>query len=75
MNALYAGTLRDPLAWLLHNNVRYILWLPRDNVDKNAHFAPLREQIKPRYYWHHMYGNDGDFAVGFWERSDGLPGR
>ena len=75
MNALYAGTLQDPLSWLLHNNVRYILWLPRDNADKNARFAPLREQIKPRYYWHHMYGNDGDFAVGFWERSDGPPAR
>ena len=74
MNALYEGTLPDPLGWLLHNNVKYILWLPRDNVDKNARFAPLREQIKPRYYWHHMYGNDGDFAVGFWERSDGPPG-
>lgn len=73
MNALYAGTLPDPLGWLLHNNVKYILWLPRDNVDKNAHFGPLRDQIRPRYYWHHMYGNDGDFAVGFWERIDDAP--
>ncbi|HEY1792662.1 MAG TPA: DUF2298 domain-containing protein [Opitutaceae bacterium] len=69
INALYDGTLDDPLGWLLHNNVRYILWLPRDNVEKNAHFGALAARISGRYYWHHMYGNDKDFAVGFWERT------
>ncbi len=70
VNAFYAGTLADPLGWLLHNNVTYILWLPRDNGNENARFLPLFERIKARYYWHHMYGNDKDFAVGFWERID-----
>jgi hypothetical protein len=47
LNHFYAGDLVDPLAWLLHNNVKYI-------------------------YWHHCYGNDRDFAVGFWERIEPL---
>lgn len=70
INSLYDGTMADPLEWLLHNNVTYILWLPRDNGDLNARFLPLNEKIKARYYWHHMYGNDRDFAIGFWERID-----
>jgi hypothetical protein len=75
INAFYDGTLDNPLGWLLHNDVTYILWLPRDNSDNNARFLPLNEKIKSRYYWHHMYGNDKDFAIGFWERSDGPGGR
>jgi uncharacterized membrane protein len=70
INKFYAGTAPDPLRWLLHNNVRYVLWLPRDNGDKNSRFGPLKEKIKSRYYWHGTYGNDQDFAVGFWERID-----
>jgi uncharacterized membrane protein len=70
MNAFYSGKLDDPTGWLLHNNVTYILWLPRDNKDGNAHFAEIRESIRGRYYWHHTYGNDRDFAVGFWQRLD-----
>jgi uncharacterized membrane protein len=68
MNQFYDGTLPERLQWLLHNNVEYILWLPRDNGDSNARFLPLNEQIKSQYYWHHMYGNDKDFAIGFWQR-------
>jgi uncharacterized membrane protein len=72
INKFYDGSLPDPLGWLLHNNVRYILWLPRDNAEKNAHFGPLKEKIKSRYYWHGTYGNNEDFAVGFWVRIDPL---
>jgi hypothetical protein len=71
INSLYDGTMVNPLEWLLHNNVTYILWLPSDNGDLNSRFLPLLENIKSRYYWHHMYGNDKDFAIGFWERIDG----
>jgi uncharacterized membrane protein len=67
----YAGSAPDPLRWLLHNNVKYILWLPRDNTDKNARFRPLYDKINSRYYWHGTYGNNVDFAIGFWERIDG----
>ena len=71
MNQFYSGALPDAQGWLLHNNIRYILWLPRDNIDKNSRFLPIKEQIKSRYYWHHCYGNDTDFAIGYWERIDG----
>jgi len=70
VNAFYEGTMDDPLTWLLDNNVRYILWLQRDNNDKNYKFTPLWQKIRSRYTWRHFYGNDEDWAVGFWERSD-----
>ena len=60
INAFYSNTLPHPLEWLLHNNIRYVLWLPRDNVGDNRNFKPEMDQIKSRYYWHHMYGNDQD---------------
>jgi uncharacterized membrane protein len=70
IGAFYEGRLEDPLAWLLHNNVKYILWLPRDNVNGNARFGPISEKISPRYFWHRMYGDNKNLAVGFWERID-----
>lgn len=75
MNQFYSNTLPDPLGWLLHNNVRYVLWLPKDNVDHNSRFLPLNDQIKARYFWHHCYGNDRDFAIGYWERIDRMPAK
>jgi hypothetical protein len=71
INAFYDGSLPDRLDWLLHNDVAYILWLPRDNTDANIRFAVLQNEIKSRYYWHHMYGNDKEIAIGFWQRIDG----
>jgi hypothetical protein len=73
INKFYQGKSPDPLKWLLHNDVRYILWLPRDNDDHNSRFLPILEKIKPRYYWHGVYGNNIDFAIGYWERIDILP--
>jgi uncharacterized membrane protein len=70
VNDFYADKMRDPLAWLLQNNVRYVLWLQRDNDNQNCRFAPLWRKIGSRYTWRHFYGNDGDWAVGFWERGD-----
>jgi uncharacterized membrane protein len=75
INKFYQGKLPDPLKWLLHNDVRYILWLPKDNDDHNSRFRPILEKIKSRYYWHGVYGNDNDFAIGYWERIDSLPGQ
>jgi hypothetical protein len=69
----YAGELPDPLGWLLHNDVKYILWLPRDNSGQNVHFGPLSDRIRSRYYWHSMCGDNKTFAVGFWERVDTPP--
>ncbi len=71
----YAGQIQDPLKWLLHNNVRYVLWLTRDNSYGNSRFQPILEEIRPRYFWHHMYGDDKELAVGFWERIDPPPPR
>jgi uncharacterized membrane protein len=70
VNDFYAGKTADPLAWLLENDVRYVLWLQKDNDSLNARFLPLWEKIKSRYAWRHFAGNDGDWAVGFWERID-----
>jgi hypothetical protein len=75
VNAFYGGKMEDPLGWLLANNVRYVLWLQKDNDNLNARFLPLWAKIKPRYAWHHFAGNDGDWAVGFWERVDPPPPR
>jgi hypothetical protein len=75
VNAFYAGKMDDPLAWLLENNVRYVLWLQKDNDNLNARFLPLWGKIRSRYVWRHFAGNDGDWAVGFWERIDTPPAR
>jgi hypothetical protein len=73
VNDFYAGKLPDPLNWLLHNHVRYVVWLTRDCADNNARFGPLNDQIKSRYFWHQLYGNDKTFAIGFWALVDSPP--
>ena len=74
VRAFYEGKSRDPLAWLLHNDIRYVLWLPQDNVEENARFAPLDEKIRSRYFWHNMYGHDPHLQIGFWERIENPAG-
>ncbi len=66
----YQGRIGDPLAWLTENNVRYVLWLQKDNEDNNARFVPLWNKIRSRYAWRHVAGNDGNWAVGYFERID-----
>ena len=66
----YAGKMENPLQWLLLNNVRYVLWLQRDNDNLNALFLPLHNKIKSRYAWRLFAGTGTDWAVGFWERVD-----
>jgi hypothetical protein len=68
--AFFAGKMADPLAWLLKNDIRYVLWLQKDNDDLNARFLPMDAKIKSRYVWRHYAGTDTDWAVGFWERAD-----
>ena len=70
VDAFYNGTMKDPLGWLLANNVRYVLWLQKDNDHDNARFVPLWNKIRSRYAWQHFCGTDTDWAVGFWERID-----
>jgi uncharacterized membrane protein len=69
----FKGKMQDPLNFLLINNVRYVLWLPNDNVEDNAHFGPIADRIRSRYAWHHLYGDNPKFQVGFWERVDPAP--
>jgi hypothetical protein len=70
INDFYGGKLPDPLNWLLHNNVRYVIWLPRDCVDGDSRFGPLNDRIKSRYFWHELYQEKDQFMVGFWELVD-----
>jgi uncharacterized membrane protein len=70
LNDFYAGKMEDPVGWLLANNVRYVLWLQKDNNDGNHLFLPLMAKMKAHYTWRHFYGNDTDWALGFWERKD-----
>ncbi len=67
----YAGEMADPLAFLEAHDVRYILWLPRDNAAKEA-LAKLTGQLAGRYYWNEFY-RANEYAVGIWSRRD--PGR
>jgi hypothetical protein len=73
IDAFYDGSMADPLAWLLHYDVRYVLWLPRDNEGGNRRFRPLADKIGARYFWHHMYGDNVNLAIGYWERIDFTP--
>ncbi|MBS0660069.1 MAG: hypothetical protein JSR82_17660 [Verrucomicrobia bacterium] len=62
----YEGKMADPAAWLKGFEVRYILWLPRDNNNKEA-LARLSAQLAADYQWHEFY-RANDYAVGIWSR-------
>lgn len=68
----YQGKMDDPLSWLIKNDVRYILWMQKDNDHLNERFLPLKEKIKSRYAWEQYAGTGTDWAVGYFERIDGL---
>jgi uncharacterized membrane protein len=74
IEAFYGGTMADPLAWLLYYNVRYVLWLERDNGSTDARFRPLDDKIGSRYFWKRMYGAPQGYEIGFWERVEGPEG-
>ncbi len=62
----YAGKLADPGGFLKAFNVRYVLWLPRDNNNKEA-LAKLSAELTGEYYWNEFYRADG-YAVGIWSK-------
>lgn len=74
IDAFYANTQEDPVDWLLRYDVRYVLWMQKDNVDHNSRFAKIRDKIKSHYFWHHVYGDNVTVAIGYWERIDPRPG-
>jgi uncharacterized membrane protein len=70
ITAFYRGTLLDPLRWLLSNDVKYVVWLPRDNEVGDERFQQIFRKIGPRFSWHRLYSEAGNPAVGYWERND-----
>ena len=66
--AFYKNELPDALEWLITNDIRYVLFLQRDNGDDR--FTILRDKIKEHYSWYATYGNDRDWAIGFFERRE-----
>lgn len=62
----YEGKMENPAQWLKAFDVRYVLWLPRDNSNKEA-LAKLSTQLAADYQWHEFY-RANDYAVGIWER-------
>ncbi len=73
IEALYSGTLPDPASWLIAHNVRYILWLPRDNLEHYKHLRPLIEQVRAQYTWVQFWSGDENVGIGFFERNAALP--
>lgn len=67
VNDFFHGRLRDPLLWLRDNQVRYILWLQRDNADHNSRFRPLWGSIRRDYAWHPVFGDSDDWTIGYFE--------
>jgi hypothetical protein len=70
VTSLYQGTLQDPLGWLLLNDVRYVVWLPRDNAAGGGRFQRMSREIGPRYSWHPLHDQMETSDVGYWERID-----
>lgn len=68
--SFYDGTMGNPLQWLLSNDIRYVLWLQKDNDHDNERFLPLDRKIRSRYAWRLYAGNGTTWAVGFWARVD-----
>ena len=65
MLAFYKGELPDPANWLHRNQIRYVVWSPRE-TDYEA-FKKLRVQLARDYYWKDFNGNP-DAPVGIWVR-------
>jgi uncharacterized membrane protein len=74
IDAFYGGKADDRLAWLLKNDVRYIVWMQKDNIGKNSQLMPIMTAIGSRYTWHQFYGAISDrtspLLLGYWERND-----
>jgi uncharacterized membrane protein len=65
MLAFYKGEMPDPANWLQRNQIRYVVWSPREtNYDA---FKKLQQQLAPDYYWKDFNGNP-DAPVGIWVR-------
>jgi uncharacterized membrane protein len=63
----YAGEMAEPLEFLKSHDVRYILWLPRDNAAPGA-LVKLSAQLAVDYHWNEFYRANENYAVGIWSR-------
>ena len=68
VDAFYANQMDDPASWLIRRNIRYVLWLQRDNIGDNHHFPLIRDKIAATYEWRNLLGDEKTWAIGFWER-------
>ena len=67
IGSFYAGKLANSTAWLSHNQVRYVLWLKRDNIQPYDAFDAIHAQIKGQYDWKEFSAADR-IRVGMWVR-------
>jgi uncharacterized membrane protein len=63
----YKGTKADSRDWLLQHNVKYVVWLSKDNVEPYTAFALLDNQIKSAYAWKEFHVEDKT-RIGIWVR-------
>jgi hypothetical protein len=66
----YTGNLPDALAWLLANEVRYIVWNSRD-ADASTGWGAIKASIAEQYVWRE-FQTDPNRHVGLWIRRDSL---
>ena len=67
--AFYRGVLADAPGWLELNDVRYIVWVRRDQTREPTARLQIQEQIVDTYYWKPFWKN-GDDELGVWIRKD-----
>ncbi|HRE06433.1 MAG TPA: DUF2298 domain-containing protein [Opitutaceae bacterium] len=68
IEAFYSNRMPDPLDWLVRRDIRYVLWLQRDNGDSNRLYRILGDKIASEYEWYGVLGEDDGWRIGFWER-------
>ena len=64
MDQFYGGDLPDMNEWLLRNDIRYVVWSPRE-TDTIA-FNRIQKNISKDYYWKSFNGNNTAAPVGIW---------
>ncbi len=67
--SFYRGTLPDAPAWLAVNQVRYIVWVKRDQMRDPTARDRIQNQIGTVYSWK-PFGKNGNDELGVWMRKD-----
>jgi uncharacterized membrane protein len=71
VQALYAGTLADPLGFLTGYDVRYVLWSLRESKDLTG-WTTIDRAISPGYRWIEFAAEPGRH-IGVWVRRGAAP--